>query len=86
MAKTLVRQMTSKWDPHKYKDDYKSALLKLISKKVESGGHALGTVKKAPKRPANIVDLTEVLRRSLRESTARKANKHHPARTRRKAA
>src|SRR5262245_9824629 len=38
MAKTLIGRMTQPWDPGKYKDDYKSALLELIQKKIESGG------------------------------------------------
>jgi DNA end-binding protein Ku len=72
MARTLIDQMTVKWDPHKYKDEYTSALLHLIEKKVESGGH-LETPAKPAKHATNIVDLAEVLRQSLRETAARKA-------------
>src|SRR6476659_5611140 len=38
MAKALVESMSAKWDPEKYKDDYREALLEVIEKKVESGG------------------------------------------------
>ena len=86
MARTLVGQMTVKWDPHKYKDEYTSALLNLIEKKVESGGHAVATSKKAPRRPANVVDLADVLRRSLRETAAKKGRKVAGSRTKKKAA
>jgi len=72
MAKMLVDQMTVKWDPHKYKDEYKTALLSLIEKKVEAGGHDLKAPKQAPKRAANVVDLADMLRRSLQESAAKK--------------
>src|SRR3954468_24212429 len=41
MAKTLVQQMTEDWDPHRYTDEYKSALMKLIERKVEAGGKKL---------------------------------------------
>jgi len=69
MAKMLVGQMTTKWDPHKYKDVYKSALLKVIEKKVESGGRELETPKKTAERASNVVDLADVLRRSLQEAS-----------------
>jgi len=66
MAKSLIERMTDKWDPKRYKDDYKSALLGLIEKKIESGGKeikaALASKKKAP-----TIDLLDVLRKSLGE-------------------
>ena len=86
MAKTLVGQMTEKWDPHHYKDEYKTALLQLIEKKVKSGGHEAQTPAKAARRPTNVVDLADVLRQSLRETAARKGRKTAPARTKKKAA
>lgn len=64
MASTLVDQMTEQWDPTRYTDDYRSALMKLIDAKVKSGGKALPTRDK--KRPAtNVVDLLSVLEESL---------------------
>lgn len=68
MARTLIAQMTEKWQPDKYKDDYKSALMKLIEQKVESGGRAPAAPKAKASRPGNVIDLAEVLRRSLRET------------------
>ena len=38
MAKALVDSMSSKWDPEKYQDDYREALMEVIEEKVESGG------------------------------------------------
>src|SRR5947209_4250895 len=37
MAKALVDSMSSKWDPEKYHDDYREALLDVIEEKVEAG-------------------------------------------------
>src|SRR6188474_2557217 len=37
MAKALVASMSEKWNPEKYKDDYREALLEVIEEKVESG-------------------------------------------------
>ena len=49
MAKALVESMTAKWDPRKYKDDYRDALLEVIEEKVESGGEEIEE-KPKPKR------------------------------------
>ena len=38
MAKSLIGSMTSKWQPEKYKDDYREALMDVIEEKVEAGG------------------------------------------------
>lgn len=75
MAKTLVDQMTVKWEPDKYKDEYKTAVLSLIEKKIESGGKDVEPAKKAVKRATNVVDLADVLRRSLEEAAAKKPKK-----------
>jgi DNA end-binding protein Ku len=68
MATTLVEQMTEKWDPERYKDDYTSALMKLIEQKVESGGKELPTEKSHRKAPTNVIDLVAVLQKSLQET------------------
>ena len=78
MAKTLIGQMTVKWDPRKYKDEYKTALLQLVEKKVESGGHPVEAPRKSAKPPTNVVDLAEVLRRGLQEPAGRKSKKTAP--------
>jgi len=80
MAKMLVGQMTAKWDPQKYKDEYKTALLNVIEKKIESGGHEAQASKKTAKRATNVVDLADVLRRSLQETASRKPKKTLSAR------
>ena len=80
MKQSLIGQMSVKWDPGKYKDEYKSGLLELIEKKVESGGHELEAPKRAAKRPTNVVDLADVLRRSLQATAAKKAKRTAPGR------
>ncbi|HEY1765124.1 MAG TPA: Ku protein [Opitutaceae bacterium] len=68
MAKTLVGQMTDKWDPSRYTDEYRSALMKLIDAKVASGGKELPAAGHKAKRATNVIDLAEVLRRSLADA------------------
>src|SRR2546423_3338389 len=40
MASELVAKMSGRWDPAKYTDDYKNALMNLIQKKIELGDRA----------------------------------------------
>jgi DNA end-binding protein Ku len=68
MAKTLISRMTQKWEPGKYQDDYKSALVELIDKKLESGCRTPKASKAKTKPSTNVIDLMAVLRQSLGES------------------
>lgn len=64
LATDLVNRMSAKWEPEKYTDDYRHALLEVIHEKTEHGGKevlARGTAKK----PTNVVDLVSVLQESL---------------------
>jgi DNA end-binding protein Ku len=65
MAKTLVEQMTSEWDPERYKDEYAAAVMKLVHEKVEAGGKELPAHKKHAPAATNVVDLVKVLQESL---------------------
>ena len=68
MAKTLVAQMSEDWDPDRYTDEYRSALMKLIDKKVASGGKELPKEGHQAKRPTNVIDLAAVLKQSLADA------------------
>jgi DNA end-binding protein Ku len=90
MAKTLISRMSQSWDPTKYQDDYKSALLTLIEKKVASGGKAPAEAPTKARPSTNVIDLMEVLRQSLSQNRkakpkAKKTARPH-ARSRRSAA
>lgn len=67
MAKALVEQMTEKWDPTRYTDDYTSALMKMIKEKIEHGDRAAPPPTKA-RRQTNVIDLAAVLQQSLNEA------------------
>lgn len=83
MATTLVNEMSEKWNPRRYTDDYRSALLKLIEKKIKSGGKELP--KKQPDRTAtNVVDLLAVLQESL-TGTQKETTRSKPAKRRKSA-
>jgi len=68
MAKSLIDSMSGKWDPEKYHDEYRDALMDMIEKKVEAGGKEIEeNPKKAPK-PTKVIDLVSVLRKSLEQT------------------
>jgi DNA end-binding protein Ku len=65
LAKALVGKMTTKWDPAKYTDDYKSGLSALIEKKVREG-EKQSKARRATTPPAtNVVNMVEMLEKSL---------------------
>jgi DNA end-binding protein Ku len=87
MAKTLVNQMSEPWKPSRYTDDYKSALLKLIDKKIAAGGKSLPVGEKKKKGATNVIDLAAVLQESLAEASGHgKTPKAAKAKGRRRAA
>ena len=69
MALELTERMTGEWDPAKYTDDYRHALLDLIEKKIELGDKALPAGKPSKKAATNVVDLASVLQESLEHAT-----------------
>jgi DNA end-binding protein Ku len=76
MAKALVQSMSGKWDPEKYKDDYREALMDVIEEKVESGGKEIEEKAKPKKTPSKVIDLVAVLQQSLAENkNAKKKSK-----------
>src|SRR5215216_3923479 len=50
MAKSLIDSMSSKWQPEKYKDDYREALMDVIEEKVEAGGKEKPKANRARKK------------------------------------
>jgi DNA end-binding protein Ku len=86
MAKTLIDSMSSKWDPEKYRDDYREALMEVIEEKVEAGGKEIEEKPKKAPKPTKVIDLVSVLQKSLEQTGAKKkptarsrGKKAHPA-------
>ena len=75
MAKALITSMSAKWDPKKYHDDYREALMHVIEEKVESGGEEIEEKPKAKKTPTKVIDLVAVLQQSLEQSGKGKKSK-----------
>src|SRR5436189_966513 len=72
MAKALIGSMTSKWDPEKYKDDYREALMEVIEEKVEAGGKEIEEKPRKAPKPTKVIDLVSVLQKSLEQTGGKK--------------
>jgi len=72
MAKSLIDSMSSKWDPSKYRDDYREALMDVIEEKVEAGGKEIEEKPKKAPKPTKVIDLVSVLQKSLEQTGAKK--------------
>jgi DNA end-binding protein Ku len=88
MAERLVEGMVEKWDPEKYKDDYRQDLMKMIKERVEAG-ELEASSEPAPKRekPAGgqVVDLMALLKSSLEGGGKKPAKKAAAKRARKPA-
>ena len=72
MAKSLIDGMTSKWEPEKYKDDYRDALMEVIEDKVEVGGKEIEEKPRKAPKPTKVIDLVSVLQKSLEQTGGKK--------------
>nr|WP_106781474.1 Ku protein [Lysinibacillus timonensis] len=63
-ALMLIEQLTENFDPEKYNDEYRTALLELIDKK-KSGEQTVTATEKETKIPSDMTDLMTALQASL---------------------
>jgi DNA end-binding protein Ku len=82
MAKSLIDTMSSKWNPEKYKDDYREALMEVIEEKVEAGGKEVEEKPRKAPKPTKVIDLVSVLQKSL-EQTGGKQKSRRKSRAKR---
>ena len=70
MAERLIEGMVGDWDPEKYRDDYRSDLLKMIEKRVAAGETESVETEPvpAPTTGAQVIDLMALLKRSVEQS------------------
>jgi DNA end-binding protein Ku len=72
MAKSLIDSMSSRWNPEKYRDDYREALMEVIEEKVETGGKEIEEKPKKARKPTKVIDLVSVLQKSLEQTGGKK--------------
>lgn len=76
MAKMLIEQLAAPFDPYKYTDDYRSALMDAIQRKIAGEGTDLVTAPAVER--TNVIDLMAALQASL-EASKPAANTGAPA-------
>ncbi|RFD23960.1 Ku protein [Pseudomonas sp. GL93] len=82
MAKRLVQDMSADWQPDEYRDSFQDKIRALVAKKAKAGKiEDVETVEGGEERKsADVIDLTELLKRSLagkpaaKKSAAKKSN------------
>jgi DNA end-binding protein Ku len=84
MAETLVKNLAGKWDPERYRDEYRDNLMKIIKAKKKGTSPKLAA--HAEPRRAEVVDLMERLRQSLQESGAPARKSSRARKTKKKTA
>src|SRR5881392_2263081 len=72
MAKSLIESMSAKWDPKKYHDEYREALMDVIEEKVEAGGKEIEEKPRKAPKPTKVIDLVSVLQKSLEQTGGKK--------------
>ena len=83
MAEQLVMDMSGKWDPENFRDAFKDEVMKLVHEKAEKGD--IETVTQPEESDAlpggaQILDLTELLQRSLKKGGGKEEGEKTPPR------
>ncbi len=68
MATALIKSMSARWNPKKYRDEFRQALMEVIEKKIESGGKEIEEKPKKAPKPTKVIDLVSVLQKSLAQT------------------
>lgn len=79
MAQSLIEGMTVPWEPEKYRDEYRNAVMEMIEQKASHQEVEAPPV--ATPRATNVVDLVKVLQESLARNQSLKPAKRNGTRT-----
>ena len=83
MAKRLVEDMSADWQPDEYRDSFQDKIMALVAKKAKAGKieDVESSQDSEVRKSADVIDLTELLKRSLagkpaaKKPAAKKSNK-----------
>ncbi|MCK3852438.1 Ku protein [Pseudomonas sp. W2Jun17] len=83
MAKRLVEDMSADWQPDEYRDSFQDKIMALVAKKAKAGKieDVESSQDSEERKSADVIDLTELLKRSLagkpaaKKPAAKKSNK-----------
>jgi DNA end-binding protein Ku len=76
MAEQLVENMSTDWEPQKYRDEYREALLAYIEQKMKQGGKAMAPQPEAEEKAgrAEVIDLMDVLKKSVQQTQKKRGS------------
>jgi DNA end-binding protein Ku len=74
MAQSLIEGMTVPWEPEKYRDEYRNAVMEMIEQKATQ--KEVSAPPMATPRATNVVDLVKVLQESLSRNEALKPQRN----------
>jgi DNA end-binding protein Ku len=78
IAKMLVDSMTSQWDPQKYHDEYRDALMEWIEKKAQAGGKMPAEAAEEKKVTGKVVDMMDLLKKSIQQVAQQRGKEARP--------
>jgi DNA end-binding protein Ku len=73
MAQALIESMSVEWEPDKYRDEYRDAVMEMIEQKAQN--KELAAPRETKPRATNVVDLVKVLQESLNRSQSVKVKR-----------
>src|SRR5205809_7607539 len=73
MANALIESMSSEWQPEKYRDEYRDAVMEMIESKANK--KEIGPKIEVKPRATNVVDLVKVLQESLNRNQSLKVKR-----------
>ena len=83
MAMRLVEDMSDEWNPEEYKDTFRQDLMKRIEAEGESrrdrGDHGAGQSERRPEKGGEVIDLMQLLKKSVKPKPAKRAAKRRRA-------
>lgn len=84
LAIKLIEDMTEEWDPSKYKDEYRLALMERIKKKAEGQGIEASEDEQEDEEEGKVIDIMDLLQKSVASKEKSKGNKSAPKSKRKK--
>lgn len=87
MARRLVEDMSEDWDPDQHSDTFQDKIMALVEEKARAGRiETVGEVAEDAPRSADVIDLTDLLKRSLGGTSRKPAAKTAAAKSTAKSA
>lgn len=76
IAEQLIKNMSNKWEPEKYKNEYQGSLLDFVIEKIKLGeSHPIKKSEEKKPKKEKVIDIMHLLKQSIEKSKSKKKNK-----------